>query len=230
MIGLYFFALVGIGIWLVYVAIRWWRPQWNKVAVLIAAIPVFVLIVGTDHWIAKAYFHRLCEAEKGIKIYKTVKNVEGYYDDLGFGPVRGDSERNFKDKRDSLLIRGYLFSEVANDRLGKGEYYRYSLAPNNELKIEQNIPKPTARYHQIRARSDLNFWMGRSVKQVVDTQTNEILAEDVSFYFNNGVVMRFYLNYLMAGVGSGFKGEGCSSGKRFIVEDVLEPVNRKAKG
>jgi hypothetical protein len=125
-------------------------------------IPVWDMIPG------QRYFKRLCETEAGIKIYKTVDEVDGFREYSG-GP--GD---------DAVKEYGYRFIEM--ERPGVG-LLRVTLGPDGRA-IRQPVSEAISQYAVREIREDLD-WNVRKVQQVIfDQRTGERLGTFTIFYYS----------------------------------------------
>src|SRR3989304_2288943 len=64
-----------VWVWVAYKVVRRIKPNWGKAL----AVAVFVLIPTADAVYGRIKLKQLCEAEGGVKIYRTVEGVEGFY-------------------------------------------------------------------------------------------------------------------------------------------------------
>ncbi|SRR5581483_8512868 len=152
-----------VGLWY---ALRRWKSAWMLM------LPLFVLLyigpIAEELWISWN-FGQLCKKDAGIFVYKTVK-VEGFYDDTHSWTARRMREEP-----------GYRFLEGRGDKSGKAIYWRHERAGDQIRSF--TIDHPTARYHYIRPDSHrpVQHKIERNSREVIDSQTGEVLAKEVSY-------------------------------------------------
>jgi len=155
----------------------------------------------------------MCQAEGGLKIYKTVEGVDGFYIDR-LGPTT-----------EWITKYGYQFVE------GKGldvKYMRLSRGQSGKIIEEKNVVlKSKYRYEY----SGGNFGIGyaRGERRIRDLQTNEILASYINISYEGGWAERFIARFSDAG--SGFAGACDEGAKRVwpdqIIQQTLKPNIQK---
>ena len=162
----------------------------------IAGLAGLVYFIGPflDEFWGRFRTSQLCAAEGGVKVFRSVHNVEGLRAD-GFASGLVSS-------------KSYKFAETANGSFFKGRYIkgpvRYSLDVNGALMVEEGI-SPKARFaYQMRAEN-IGGHITRSNKSIVELPSGEVLGQEVRFSFPGGWVLR----YIGAGYG-GALGTGCS--------------------
>lgn len=171
MIGLGFFLAFFLYIGLALLTSYWIRrpfnaPKTKRIAQVLTLI-TFALIPTWDIIPGKLYFNNLCETEGGLKIYKTVEGVEGFYYEPGASPS-GEVLRTY----------GYKFVEGA----AGGATYRYTLSVNGKI-VRDDIAQPISRYSVKSERYPPRWNTVRHQKVVEDRQTKEILAIRTQFEY-----------------------------------------------
>jgi hypothetical protein len=130
---------------------------------------------------------RLCDSQGGLKVFKTVENVEGVQ-------LAGADEI-------TLRAMGYRFVESVSEKFG-GSYQlpptRYSLDVSGRVLIEKNIT-PRARYAYQRRDTGLGNHIRQQDQLIMDLQVNEVLARNTNFLFPGG----WFLRYVHGGYGGG---------------------------
>ena len=161
--------MIGLSI-LLALAVYVWLGKWlvgqvvsKKAKVLIIA--VFVLIPTWDVVPSWLYLTYLCETEGGVKIYKSIKGVEGFRDHIGIG-------------RGALENYGYKFIEGT---YGGTVLYRDSLDSRGSL-VRQKIDKPSSRYAVKYVNHPLPLKIEKGEKIIFDELTGETLAINTIFY------------------------------------------------
>lgn len=210
MIGLGFFFAIFLYIALGWAAARWlprvfFKTQRARTITKFVTAATFVLIPTWDIIPGKLYFNHLCNTEGGIKIYKTVEGVEGFYYEVGTAPGR-----------EVLDTYGYKFVEGA---AGGDTVYRYTLDANGRI-VRKDIDKPVSRYGVKSERHPPKWNTKRHEKLITDRQTKDILAVRTQFeYLGNWLQQKF--NPLLGG------GASCklppSTASDFYLE-TLKPV------
>ena len=72
--GLLGLLLIGLYIGGAYKIVQWIKPIWGKTL----AVVVVVLIPTADAVYGRIKLKQMCEADGGLKIYRTVEGVEGF--------------------------------------------------------------------------------------------------------------------------------------------------------
>lgn len=163
MIGLIFLLVLAV-----YVGVAWFivKALPSKKSKYIG-MAVFVLIPTWDVVPGWVYLQHLCQAEGGVKIYKPVEGIEGFY----------TTEQSII--RDALMKYGYKFIESTSI---VAKHYRDSLGKNGELVIEE-IDKPTSEY-MLGILENGRAWGIKESKYVISKGKNgEVLATSTQFYF-----------------------------------------------
>lgn len=163
MIGLIFLLVLAV-----YVGVAWYvvKALSSKKSKYIV-IAVFVLIPTWDVVPGWLYLQHLCQAEGGVKIYRSVENVDGFL----------DKSQNMLG-RDAVMKYGYKFMEGGE---GGPQLYRYSIDQNGKLQREK-IDEPTSKYGVQSTDHRLLFNITKYEHTIVDLQTQEKLAVSVKLY------------------------------------------------
>jgi hypothetical protein len=159
---------VGVAVFLAWLLAR--RRQTPKAKAIAATLTllVFALIPTWDILPGRLYFNHLCATEGGLKIYKTVEGVDGFY----FFP-------GAEFRREALEKFGYEFVEAGSKESG---YVRYTFA-SNEI-VRKEIIALISKY-AIRGSEDLlPLNIKRRQEAILDLNSNEKLAERNIFYYS----------------------------------------------
>jgi hypothetical protein len=188
--------------WITYKVRSWWVK--SVVAIALLLIPTADAVYG------RIKLKQMCEAEGGLKIYKTVEGVEGLYvDRLGATP-------------EWVTKYGYRFVE-GEDVSGKP--VRLSGGPAGKIVEEKNVAlKSQYRYEY--SGGDFGIGYAYDEQRVRDLQTNEILARARNISYEGGWVERFVASLYAA---KGYAG-ACQEGRDTIslykiVNETLKPAN-----
>lgn len=159
---------------------------------------------------AKAIFEEQCK-NAGEKIYRTVDNVEGIML-LKVVPKSNYSSADAK-SRDPMWDNAALQSSEGEHFIGEmlgiysafyngGKYQYVDILQDNQIDIiryigneipleEYKNPKKSARYavtFQVDNNPELRkHWVAGATIQIIDRQTNEIIAEKVTYAFETGL-------------------------------------------
>lgn len=177
--GLAVLFLIGIYLVIAYKVVRAFkakRVKWLAVVIL-ALIPTADAIVG------RIYLKHLCATEGGLKVNRVVEGVQGYMDYRG---IREDSVKAYK----------YQFIESTTS---PGKFYRYS-RKNGNIVLEMNIT-PKSLYEVRFKRMGQGDVYTRSIYDVADMSTGEILAAYTEIGFGGGWAERFLAKFSDAGSG-----------------------------
>lgn len=172
------------------------------------SVAFFVLLPIWDIPVAWRQFKHLCETEAGVKIIRSVDGVEGFTR-LHFGSAAA---------KEALSLYGYQFVETVNL---SNQLVRYRLDQQGTL-IEERIEKPSARY-----RVEGGDWIPLKYAykfkvEIMDSQTNEILATKTEFGFRGGWLGK-RLHWSYPDIGN-CRGEDMNY-KEFFTK-TLPPINR----
>lgn len=202
--GLFILFLLGLYIWGAYKIVRWIRPVWGKAFVVVAVL----LIPTADAVYGRIRLKHMCEAEGGLKIYKTVEGVEGFRD----GRSRPEEEW--------ITKYGYRFVEGEG---ANGTPARVSRQANGTIIMENNVT-PISKFAFEHSGGDFARGYAQDEIRVRDLATNEILARNLNISYQGGWVERFVASVYAA---RGFAG-ACQEGGAWIsptkiVSETLKP-------
>ena len=194
-----------LAVWITYKV----RPWWVKSVVAIALL----LIPTADAVYGRVRLRQMCEAEGGLKIYKTVEGVEGLYVD------------EFRPDPTWIGMYGYRFIE------GKdydGKYMRLSRGSDGKTVEEKNVVL-RSQYRYEYSGGDFGIGYAQGEKRILDLQTNEILARARNISYEGGWAERFIARF--SGSRSGFAGaclEGAETMSLYkFVTETLKPTNKQ---
>lgn len=173
------------------------------------ALVVILIPIADDLW-GRYRVKRLCDKEGGVRIFKTVENVEGIQ----------------MNSADEVILRATKYQYVESTSTKAGGSYRippsrYSLAPSGGVIVEKNII-PKARYEYQRQEEERSGHISRYDQLIVDLQTNQILATDTYFGFRGGWASRMLLGW------GGGGGAGCGYShipETQFMNSVLKPIS-----
>ena len=163
MIGLIFLLVLALyaGMaWFIVKALPSKRAKYTVIAIFVL-IPTWDVVPG---WF---YLWYLCETEGGVKVFKSVENVDGFL----------DKSQNMLG-RDAVMKYGYKFMEGGE---GGAQLYRYSIDQNGKLQREK-IDEPISKYGVQSADHHLPFNTTKYEHTIVDLQTQEKLAVSIKLY------------------------------------------------
>lgn len=177
MIGLGFFLAFILYIGLALLISYWVRrgfntPKAKHIAQTLTLI-TFALIPTWDIIPGKLYLNHLCETEGGLKIYKTVEGVDGFYYFPGA-----------ELKQEALDQYGYKYLEAG----AESSFYRYSLKKGNLAK--EKISQVFSKYGVQLLSVDLFLNVKKYSETIVKLQTKEVLARKNQFYYPGNWVQR----------------------------------------
>ena len=171
------------------------HASWNTRAGVggLLALIMFLIPAGDDLW-GRYRVRQLCEAEGGVKIFKTVENVEGFQMQGAGDAILRETKYRFIESTWVVVFNGELIEGPA----------RFSLGPTGKVVVEKNIV-PKARYAYRRHEEKLSGHITRNEEEIGDLQTGEILAKEIRFNFPGG----WFLRWITGGYGGGGGGAGC---------------------
>lgn len=171
MIGLGFLLALVIYI-VIALALAFWIPRAlfdtprARIIARIVVLLTFVLIPTWDIIPGKLYFDHLCRTEGGLKIYKTVEGVEGFYYFPGA-----------EFRQEALDQYGYKYVEAGT----AASFYRYSLKDGGLAK--EKINQLSSKYGVQLLNTDLFWNITKYSEIIVNLQTKETLATKRQFYY-----------------------------------------------
>lgn len=204
--GLLVLLLAGLYLWIVYVAIRKVPKVWGKALALVVA----VLIPTADAVYGRIKLKQLCETEGGMKIFKTVEGVEGFY------------AENSDDYDDWITKFGYRFVEG----MGSGQgVARKKLGIDGKVSTTASTAQMSLyRLSKENAISGLGLNKHRMV--VTIQETGEELGSYTYFGFEGGWAERFIASLYAQ---TGFGGD-CGSFSTYDKKtELVTKTLRKAK-
>lgn len=207
-VKLFLFAVAYLALVLacIVVALVWSTRRkfgfFKTAGVVLATVFLLYAIPFGDHTVGYLYFRHLCDKEAGVKIQRTVPNVEGFW----WWPIQ-DGE--------IALKYGYAFVEGGVDPQ-KGR--RYEVLDATIVEYKDTTIK--SRY-AFRSSGIANLSMGiqRGGDEIVDLRTGEKLAEELGFQFRGGWMLRKVLS------GSGGSSGYCPTNVDYLklITTVLKP-------
>ena len=193
---------VGVAVVLAWLLAR--RRQTPKAKAIAATLTllVFALIPTWDILPGRLYFNHLCATEGGLKIYKTVEGVEGFYLDSAdtkliehllipnsklqlFGRAQWLDGIHEQDAVIATPKDAYRFVETGRE----GNYYKYRLGPDRKI-IKEAVSRRVSGYGRYSNTTELNsFFLNGGYKvqyEIVNLTTKEKVATLTSFSAFNG--------------------------------------------
>lgn len=202
------FIYLPIFLWLL---VKLWRNMhmnqaWRTVVTILIVFIALAIPLG-DVYVDSLKLERLCEAEGGTHIYKTVE-VDGFL-----------SKYLLFDK----VIKGYSYIESEH-----GIKF-YKVININGENVRKETKQPTSRYIFDYERIVLNPTMAKARYFIIDRKTEKALAERINFSYYGGWLDRYIF---LSWFGS-YRPATCNlprySSTDFLLE-VLIPSNSKSKG
>ena len=171
MLGLAMYAFFALVIFLIVVTGRWMSALAKKRGIgrngqLIAAVAGGISVYVAFFWKqvpSTALLIYYCNTDSGTKIYRTAENVDGF---LGVGGSR------------EIFDAGY---EYVVDG-GYGAWYQYFRDDSQRAGWRREETNSLPRY-EVRSVHSRGYFVNRGSFQIFDRKMNEVMAEQVSFYF-----------------------------------------------
>lgn len=173
---------IGVALCVSLVKIKLW---WGKIYVIVA----FALIPATYAVYGLIKLENLCKDEGGLKIYRTVQSVDGFYSPFA----------------DESVLTKYGFAFVESG-LSPGTYVRLSRSPKGDI-VKENIDSLKSRYiyrvvRYKEVRGYLRDTYMKDASQMIVRGTNEVLGEFTNFNFASSWAERLGA-IIVAGRGNG---------------------------
>ncbi len=173
--------------------------------IILALIPTWDVIIGYPT------FWYLCKFKSGVKIYKTVENVEGFYAgewDKRSTPRMPDKNYKYIDyqvKETGEFFRSYWLDDTTSEdcyKPKKKDEYKYKKSFHQEVpcfSVKLLLPEEVSRYEVHRfdeGEKILPFMQLKKYRRqkIADRHVSKILAEDVGFFWNRGWLRATLLN------------------------------------
>jgi hypothetical protein len=214
--GLFVLFLLGLYIWGAYKIVRWIKPVWGKALVVVAVL----LIPTADAVYGRIKLKQMCETDGGLKIYKTVEGVEGFYEPSTL--------------LDETWIRKYKFAFVEGQNWSNGKLVidRLVLLPDGGTRLEKNVNQ-RSKYRFRVGRGNLSDLYLRTDFVVETIDGNELLGRITNFNYAGGWAERLVVGISDAGRGSA----GTCDLNPYIrglhqdlVMATLKPMNQSSEG
>lgn len=174
------------------------------------AIAIFILIPTWDIILGFPIYLYLCKYESGMKIYKTVDNVEGFYvgeqdGSLPVEPYKGYQYIDYKEKKGSKYYRNRWLDSNTSDLCEPVGIYRYS--PYAEAVAQGKcIAKQELKESEV-SRWEVNddYWKRRKTVipllsfkkdeliQVIDKSTGKRCGEIIDYWWKAGWIAGYFL-------------------------------------
>lgn len=172
-------AYFGIALYVTFAKVK---PWWGKVVALV----VFAMIPTVDAVYGRAKLRQMCKEEGGLKVYRVVQDVEGF----------------FSDSLNESLLKKYDFSFIESPGLTSGLFIRYIKLPSGQIVKE--------RTGDIKSKYEARFFPGnprdvymKDAFRVTVRDTNEILGVVINFNYAGGWVERFAASTISARASAG---------------------------
>jgi hypothetical protein len=154
-------------VWVAQKIVRRIQPRWGKAV----AVLFFIGILVADGIYGRIKLAAMCTEQGGLRIYRTVQNVEGFY-----SPFAGEK---------FLKNHDYAFIESGSSK----PYVRYAKQPNGAISQEKTS-ELKSRFAYRTVRGDLGDVYMIDRFQVIDRERNEVLAETVNYVYAGGWIER----------------------------------------
>jgi hypothetical protein len=194
-----------------------WAYRWAKrrgygggariTAVLGALLLAYAIPFG-DHTVGYVYFSRLCATEAGTKIYRTVRDVGGFW----WSPISSGA---------MALQYGYAFVEGGSDP-EKVRRYEVKDGAVIEYKNVRSISEYAVDPVALTGPEKTQFFV-RYRRVIAEKATGEKLAEHISFHYRGGWLIRA----LLAGYGGSAAQCHIGIDPEKLITAVLEPVRER---
>jgi len=172
--GLLILFLLGLYLWIAYKVVRRVPPVWGKVL----AIVVVVLIPTADAIYGRIKLKQMCAVEGGIKVQKTIENVDGVFTVGLLAPAL-------------VMDMNYEFSE----NIISEQIYRYR-RPTGKLSAythpsKEKVDKKLSLYSYYREEIYIDSSILKTTDFVRLDSTSEILGANTDFHYYGGWLERF---------------------------------------
>ena len=204
MSGLIFLIAAAACLWLGYKLVRRMRSPSGRAIVILAML----LIPTADAYYGRLKLDRLCATEGGLKVYRVVQGVDGFFSPFTAG--------TFLDKHP------FQFLESGDPNIG---FVRFSRGPAGGV-ITQQVSELRSRYEYRKVPGESRDIYKRDAFQVVARDTHEVLGEIVRFTFAGGWVERVIADMLGGSADAG----NCQVGNaNHIQEQVIDATLKPAR-
>lgn len=164
---------VSLAIFLAWFLPRHFDPGRAKVIATTVILLGFALIPTWDIIPGRLYFNHLCETEGGVRVFRTVEGVEGFYYFPG-AEIR----------REVLEHYGYKFIEVG----ANGSFFRYFKASNNLAK--KKIGELKSEFGVKHNRETLFWNIKKYAEQIVRLDGGEVLATKIQYEYEGSWIQK----------------------------------------
>lgn len=193
--------LVAVYIFIAFKVTALAKSWFRKLVVIL----VFTMIPTADGIYGRIKFEQMCKDEAGLKIFKTVENVEGFYI-----PEVPPSE-------EWIRIYGYKFVEGG---LAGGILARMSLSSDGSILLESDVTPISKYVYEYTLGNPRNIYYGVE-KRIRVIENNEILSKFVNISYAGGWWERFIASIYASRGQAGMCGTSISITE--IVTKTLKP-------
>jgi hypothetical protein len=204
--GLLLIVLLLLYVWVAQKIVRRIQPRWGKAV----AIVIFIGIALADGIYGRIKLHQLCRVEGGVHVKRTVLNADGFHSSFGH----------------KQLLEKYPYTFVESGTRPSA-YVRYLKNKDGSIVNEDTqILKSRYAFRFVAGEPADTYMVDRF--QILDIQTNELLAQVIDFRYAGGWIERAIAS-LYAGRGSGGT---CNLGypeniaEQLIVTTLQPPTSR----
>lgn len=208
LIGLLVYVLIATGVVVIVRKIFSSRSakNWSSAVLTLVA----VLIPTADHVVGYWVFEGHCkEIGDGVKIVRTVENVEGFL----------DTSRTWSNNVSEMRELGYRYVE---SQVAPAKYFTFSASAAGQGQ-KTEVASPKSRY-VVSANfpgERLKWAIHRSQVTIVDRESNEIIATKMGISYSGGWVTQF-----LGGGDYGHCGSGPELGMFEFIAMVLRPIDK----
>jgi len=201
MIGLTILGVIALYWWLANTIINKVYAKTQSLTKKRIAIAIFILIPTWDVILGYPIYWYLCATQSGVKIYKTVDNVEGFYVgeldvNYPYAPYKGYQYKDYKGEKSDKYYRNYWINNNTSDLcipVGKYLYGDYAKAfKQGRCVAREEIAESEVSQWEykggIEATAFIPFLgISKSVSQkIIDRKNGEVLSEIIEYPWNQG--------------------------------------------
>jgi len=202
MIGLTILVVIALYVWLARTVINKVYTKTQSLTKKRIAIVIFILIPTWDIILGFPIYAYLCMTQSGVKIYRTVDNVEGFYIGEQDGtsviePYEGYQFIEYKEKNSGKYYRSYWLDNNTSELCAPVGIYRYSpyaeafakgkCIAKKEINVNEVSRWDISNKFSNETRLIPNYLTRWTVK-IMDQNTNKPLAELINYSYGEGWV------------------------------------------
>jgi len=176
------------------------------------AMAIMILIPTWDIVLGYPIYWYLCNFKAGVKIYKSIDNVEGFYvgeldKDFPYTPYKGYFYKDYFDKNNKYFYRNYLVdNNSSNDCINIEKHFSEDYAKlviQGKCIVRKEINENILSLYEYKRERKINNYINflgiyKTVSEkIINRKTGELLSEVIEYSWNEGWFIKKINEYIL---------------------------------